>query len=317
MSNINRLGSLLTLVVACCSLLTLSSCGRGLCAVTGSCSDSTVPITCATNYVAVGRNSDVGVSQAFCAAKYEMKIVGLSDGNELYSASFVAESRASGTAWVAMSRDQAIAECQALGTGFDLISNAQWQALAREIEGVTEGGAYVNWSNGSTSGANAINRGNSDGSSTESLAASDDSNPCFGTGNPNCANNAHADFTQKRTHTLSSGGVIWDVAGNAYEWVKLDVSTMPPLEGSNNYISQQPWTSALNRPTVWGPAGSYTAKNSGEYGGLGYATFNSPVGTVLRGGFYNDFTNSGVFAAELNQGALLDMHKGFRCVYIP
>jgi formylglycine-generating enzyme required for sulfatase activity len=293
-------------------LLTTSGCGRGLC-VNGSCSGG---ITCPTNYLAVGPNTDVLVSKAFCVSKYEMKILGDNNGNQAYSAAFVADSRSSGTPWVSINRNQSITECQALGTGYDLISNAQWQAVAREIEIAQTGGVYLNWSNGSTSGANALNRGHSDNGPSNPLAASIDSDPCFGTGNASCANNTVADFTQKRTHTLSSGETIWDVAGNVYEWVKGDIAAGPPYEGGDDFVSQQPWTTGLNHPEMWGPFGNYTTKNSGEYGGFGFGFLGSSGGAVSRGGNWASSAGSGVFYTDLIPGPLSSfIFTGFRCVY--
>jgi formylglycine-generating enzyme required for sulfatase activity len=203
-----------------------------------------------------------------------------------------------------------------LGAGYDLISNAQWQAVAREIELAQTAGVYLNWSNGSTSGANALNRGHSDNTPFSDLAASTDNDPCFGTGQVNCANNTSVDFGQKRTHTLPSGEVIWDVAGNVYEWVKLDIVAGPPYEGGNNFISQQPWTTDLNHPEMWGPFGNYSAKSSGEYGGLGYGYLGFSGGAVIRGGNWNHVGDSGVFYARLDEGPLMSsIILGFRCVY--
>jgi hypothetical protein len=282
---------------------------------TAGATASGVPgITCPTNYLAVGPNTDVLVSDAFCVSKYEMKILGDNNGSQVYSAAFVADSRVSGTPWVNINRNQSITECQALGAGYDLISNAQWQAMAREIELAQTAGVYLNWSNGSTSGANALNRGHSDVSSI-GLAASLDSDPCFGTGQASCANNTNADFTQKRTHALASGEVIWDVAGNVVEWVKQDIVAGPPYEGADNFISQQPWTSGLNHPEMWGPFGNYALKNSGEYGGLGHGYLGYSAGAVARGGTWYNNTNSGVFWASLFVGPLFsDSSTGFRCV---
>ncbi len=301
-----------TLFAIVAMLLVLSGCGAGLC-VNGWCN---VGITCPTNYLAVGPNTGVLVSRAFCVSKYEMKILGDNNGDQAYSAAIVADSRASGTPWVNIDRNQAITECQALGSGYGLISNAQWQAVAREIELAQNAGVYLNWSNGSTSGANALNRGHSDNGPPNTLAASLDSDPCFGTGNASCANNTVADFTQKRTHTLSSGEAIWDVAGNVYEWVMLDIAAGPPYEGTDNYISQQPWASGLNRPEMWGPFGNYTTKNSGEYGGLGYAILSLSFGAVIRGAYWLNVSDSGVFDARLVFGPLeSNPDLGFRCVY--
>jgi formylglycine-generating enzyme required for sulfatase activity len=275
-------------------------------------------VSCPTNYLAVGPNADVLVSEAFCVSKYEIKILGDNDGTQAYSTAFAADSRSSGTPWVNIDRNQSITECQALGSGYDLISNAQWQAMAREIELAQAGGVYLNWSSGSTSGTNALNRGHFDGTPNNALTASLDSDPCFGTGQANCADNTHPDFAQKRTHTLSSGEVIWDVSGNVWEWVKHDIVTGPPYEGGNNYISQQPWTSGLNHPEMWGPFANYSSKNSGEYGGLGYGDLGFSAGAVLRGGNWLAPTYAGVFSAILDGGPLFSFISiGFRCVVVP
>jgi hypothetical protein len=299
-------------------LISAGSCGPGLCMNGCQSTGSAGTITCPANYLPVESNSGVLVSQPFCVSKYEMKILGNDDGNQVYSAVFVADSRSSGTPWVNIMRAQSITECQSLGGGYDLISNAQWQAVAREIELKQSAGNYLNWSNSSTSGANALNRGHSDGTPGNSLAASLDNDPCFGTLQANCADNSSTDFQQKRTHTLSSGDTIWDVAGNVFEWVKGDIAAGPPYEGGNGFISQEPWTSDLNHPEMWGPFGNYTSKNSGQYGGFGFGNLGSSGGAVFRGGRFNDGTYSGVFNANLTAGASFSSPSlGFRCVVVP
>lgn len=265
-------------------------------------------ISCPANYLAVGPNADVQVSAPFCIAKYEMKNDGSSN----------AVSQIAGTPWVSITRVSATTRCQLIGPGYDLISNAQWQAAAREIELAENTGIFLNWSNGSPSGSNALNQGHSDMDPNNALAASLDSDPCFGTNNVNCDNNAHPDFVEKRTHFLSSGEVIWDMGGNISEWVKDSIVAGPPYEGGSNYISQQPWTSDLNRPEKWGPFGNYLSKNSGQYGGLGYAELGFSAGAVFRGGYWYGSIQSGIFSADLTYGAGISWPEiGFRCVVVP
>src|SRR4051812_32521734 len=57
-------------------------------------------INCPSYFTAISANSTFAVNSAFCVSKYEMKIQGLSDGNQVYNASYVAESRPDGTPWV-------------------------------------------------------------------------------------------------------------------------------------------------------------------------------------------------------------------------
>src|SRR5262249_47501924 len=143
----------------------------------------------------------------FCISKFEMK----STGGSVTSA-------ASGVPASDVARDTAAASCSALGGGVSLPSNAQWQTLARNIELVAE-----NWSGGVV-GTGAINRGHSDVNPNTALAVGNLADPCDQTGNPGCSNGANADFSQKRIHVLSTGSVIWDVAGNVNEWVVDDLS---------------------------------------------------------------------------------------------
>jgi hypothetical protein len=266
-------------------------------------------LNCPTNYVKIPANSDLGTSE-FCVMKYEAKDV-----------SSVATSQASLTPWVNIARGTdattaggAWKACKDLNTTnpvsgltFDLITNAQWQAVARNIEGVSS-----NWSNGNSSGSNALNRGHSDNSPYNSLAASTDDDPCSGTGDTNCATNSHVDFTQRRTHTLSNGEVIWDIAGNVWEWVQENYMS----QGSMAYVSQ------LTSPTYnllrWGPAGNYTAKSSGEYGGLGYGNLDYSAGAVLRGGSWSNDNSAGVFASNLDYDSTNSIYGfiGFRCAAV-
>lgn len=280
----------------------------------GPTSSLVAGITCPTNYLAIGPNTAVGVSSAFCIAKYEMKNSG---GTPVTTSA--------GSPWAIIGRDTnggilgAIVRCQSLGAGYDLTSNAQWQAVARDIETATDGlGNYLNWSNGSTSGSNFMNTGHTDNVPPNSLAASTDNDPCFGTGQTNCADNTHADFRQKRTHTLSTGDVIWDASGNLTEWLKTDIPLGPPWEVVSNFVSQRPWLTGLNNSDKWGTVGTYTSKSSGIYGGLGYQTQGGGGTGVRRGSCFNEGIASGVFHADINynpQGTSL--YDGFRCVYQP
>ena len=102
----------------------------------------------------------------FCVAKYEMK-----------SNLGLAVSGPQGLPWVMISRDHAIMACKDMGDKYDLISNDEWQSLARNIESVS-----ANWDQGFVGSAGGLNQGHSDNVPSTALAAGDDDKACVGTG---------------------------------------------------------------------------------------------------------------------------------------
>lgn len=225
----------------------------------------------------------------FCVGAYEAKKVG-SRG----------VSQPSGAPWTMITKPDAVTACQANGPLYDLISNDQWQTIARNIESVSS-----NWSSGVV-GSGAMNRGNS--TSTGSSAGCTGTDGLYGTNGGNgCSSTVN--FALKRTHTLSNTQVIWDFAGNVNEWIK---------DANTNY-SISAFISQVTDPTakaIFGPGGSYTSLNSGEYGGLGKLSSLSAGGATFRGGNWGEGTSSGVFHAE-TAFSTTDQYNdiGFRCVY--
>lgn len=259
------------------------------------------PMDCPTNYVLIPADTNLATAP-FCVMKYEAK----------YSNGSVT-SEASGTPWSYLPRGMnstsnggAWKLCKDIGENYDLITNSQWQAIARNIESVAS-----NWSNGSI-GNDAINRGNSDESS--SLAADvSDSNGCYGMSSNGVldADCGGAWHINKRTHTLSNGAIIWDIAGNLAEWVQ---DTDLVSQGADVFVSQL--TAPPYNLLKWGAAGNYSSKSSGEFGGLGFAALTGNAGAVTRGGEFNPGSvSAGVFASKLSAlGSDSRPSVGFRCV---
>lgn len=261
---------------------------------------------CPTGYVSVAALSPYTTSP-FCVAKYEMKNVG-----------GVATSQATGAPWVNITRDLSITTCASLGTGYALISNAQWQTIARNLEGVG-----FNWSSGTVGNAGGMNRGHSDNSPASALAAvTDDNDSCAGTGQT-CSLSTWSD--QRRVHQLANGSYIWDFAGNVWEWVLDNNSTNFGADGCISLITpaDHPNTGTIggilsNANYHFGPAGNYTGLSGSPYGGLGYGWLNSSAGAILRGSYWYNGANPGVFTAYLNYGpSNADTTIGFRCVWSP
>ena len=232
----------------------------------------------------------------------------------------------------------AVQACEELGTSFTLITNAQWQAIARDITANS-----VNWNDTDGDPDNhALNRGHSDGTPNYPLEADTtdpfDSDPCFQTDQSLCTDKTNAHYTQKRTHTLNSTGeVIWDFAGNAWEWVA-DQNHLNQGHGNSGAdatgpISTEPFVGDsagdLQRFKLkYGPAGDHTSKNGPERGGFGQlydstspgGSPNSPEdpGAIIRSGDHSNNAEAGIFAAIM-WFTPSDTHPdvGFRCVFSP
>lgn len=115
---------------------------------------------------------------------------------------------------------------------------------------------------------------------------------------------------QKRTHNLSNGEVIWDFAGNLWEWIYDDYSTLGVSPAISTGWQEYNTMSETNRK-LFGPSnGTWTsAQGIGQiYGGT--------AGPVLRGGYWTFGTHAGVFAAYLYNGVTFPT-LGFRCVWSP
>ena len=277
----------------------------------------------------------------------------------------IPESRAADIPWVNISQSDSVNACRSLqmqyfgsspdtstGTGFQLMSNTEWQVMARNIESTTG-----NWSTG-TVGFGLLNRGLSNGnlstllsnglptwwgmaaSTTPSAPMSsswNDNNGFFMLGRPAASASAIANAywptigvsassdQEKRTFNLSNGAIVWDIAGNAWNWVSDTVSSLGISSainpGSNSWLD-------FNNAT-FGTRGSPTA-DSLAFGGYLLATSNSNSGMVYTGGntalargnYYTSASSgatSGVFSAttQFSTNDSSNVNVGFRCVYVP
>lgn len=269
--------------------------------------------TCdASNFVYVRGSEITGLGSAaalgvadFCLAKYEMKAISSNgnlansgSGDVTYQESLVAASRADGTPWVNVTRNQAQAECAALGDEYSLISNAQWQALARDVESQS-----TNFVNG------VPVRGHSDGFPPSSLAAGADSDVYFATGNYETQSEG---FQERRVWNLTSGDKIWDVGGNVHEWISDDLESLgmnPVLNGETVELSA---LSDINK-LIFGPV-SQEATVQSAFGKI----VSAASGALLRGGAWTSAGAGGVYSALAVTSPQFAFNSfGFRCVYLP
>ena len=352
-------------------------------------SDTGQIMTCPLNYVAVPGDTDLSVDP-FCVSKFEMKAVtsnpvtnasaalANANGNQTYNSAWYPMSRPDGTPFVNITQRRALVQCDKLndaaglpgrgaGGPYRLITNRQWQAMARNLEYRTS-----NWSGGAVGGGqiprghsdNAISDANTNNASTgisftghSALAAASADGTTVpwsfadeatelaagyrGTGNTS-AQAVGSGWEQRRTHRLSNGQVIWDVAGNVWEWVNFNetsgpggpttldsftedgitnslttfnsrlLPTQPSLAANWRELNDTAWHSPNNSSALdplWFLPKGYFAGTSPYSGNLSnyslgriYTTNSVGSYAVLRGAAWSDLSSAGVFAASLNVG---------------
>ncbi len=232
--------------------------------------------------------------------------------------------------------------------GWHLINNNEWMTIARNVEQVK-----ANWcdKNGTNCGflpgtkgkilANGHNDNlNEPGASAGgigALIATDDGKPCFGT-TTDGSNTCGGKNSQKRTLTLNNGNVIWDFAGNVWQWVDAQVMRKNEPESATNGVTDIGW---VIRSEFAPGAMSSVLTNNGSGTNLGYDQIrpsnpawnsNNGVGRVyhysdpndastalyafIRGGNWRHFDDDGAFTVHMSPPANRENidDVGFRCV---
>jgi len=303
---------------------------------------------CPNNFILIPGDV-VHETEDFCVSKYEMKIKGKDDGAVEYKVEYQAESRASGRPWKNLNQVQAKEECEE--QGHHLITNAEWMTIANNIETTA-----INWDdhNSHLTGEtdSKLNIGHAcragilgsdcrkipdpkTGSGTpfsgeELPASSNDNEACYGyTGEdkPQCSLkewNLH-----RRTHQLNNGEVIWDFAGNVWEWVDWQVPLAKDRARKDGKIDNEYLEINEAEPTTKMPEKSYKSKNRELLGdkmnhnrlGRYHPVEANGLGTAMRGGNYmHGEYNGGIYALGMGYAPDSDhiiCQVGFRCATIP
>ncbi len=255
---------------------------------------------CPEGYLKIAANLDLGTAP-FCVMKYEAR-------QDQFGRPV---SRPENLPWTNITQIQAKQRCQALGARFDLISNPEWVAIARDIESVDK-----NWSEGEV-GRGHLPKGWSGHSAWNTQWVSN-LDPTTAPSTEDCEYNLHGsvcassgDHMYRRTLYLSSGRKIWDFVGNTWNWVDWTIGgdlESGPRDCPEEWKSiEQFECSSLSIQDI-GPSASEIKVSLGYgqvYGGSG--------GAALRGGPRPWFA-SGPFAlilAAMPDGA--GDFFGFRC----
>jgi len=226
------------------------------------------------------------------------------DASQVGSTNVPISTSASGALpWVNISQITAAANApnvvvngSACGSACHLITEAEYLTIAQNVLSVPG-----NWS-GAAVGSGSIPRGNSNSS-----AAMDSTTDLTG--------------INKRTLTLTNGQVIWDIAGNVWEWTSGTSTTGQPGVAGNAYASWIEWpnvtTPGTLSPNVF-PSGTGITGSSAwtSTQGIGQLISNPAEASLhgfLRGGIWGYGGDAGVLALDLaGSPSSADPSIGFR-----
>jgi hypothetical protein len=248
-----------------------------------------------------------------CQDKYQIKSI--ADGAPI---TFIPEDDGTSTSAKAYCKD----------IGAHLITNSEWMEIARDAENVSS-----NWCNKDGTGCGNPNgapgkilvNGHNDSVPGKALSAGPDDKPCFGTTSDG-SNVCGGKSSQKRTLALSNGEILWDFAGNVWQWVDAQIArkdeprTIIPGFGNSRWT----WTDFINMP--YDP--SYMPVESDLDSGKGVGRIfhynsqgdtDSTIYTFIRGGNWRHGNDSGAFTMHMQPvpGKTNIDDVGFRCTVAP
>ena len=255
---------------------------------------------CPDNYV--GISNVVGASSdSFCVMKFEARFESGEEFENPFDRKGLrlrASARPNGSIITDVSINNAIKYCKENGIGYNLLTNDEWQIIARSIE--LEDSNWFEKESG-VRALNYLNFGNVFGSIQTDGDTSDERGIWS---------------KETRFHRLLNGSMIWDFSGNVWEIVSHNIKLSDDYEG---YIYRLP--SSMKH--IFGPEKNYRSLDSiselRNYGvGLGYASLEGGS-IILRGGSFRSYEmNAGIFSVMSTSSTNEERSDvGFRCTYRP
>ena len=213
-----------------------------------------------------------------------------------------AVSRSGNDPLTGVSYTEAKEKCQNNGIGYGLITNDDWQTIARHIESEHE-----NWSSGRAvvRADNVLNVG---------IAQTGAYSGSRGGGSSSRWE------IDKRTHRLPNGEEIWDFSGGVWEMILDSVSSLGVQSSGNKNIAEL----SGEKKRLFGPKSNFRYLSDRTIretpGGLGKAKFSTVKNYLARGGGTSE-RDMGIFSVRADidnkrSGASL-RNTGFRCVFRP
>jgi len=206
--------------------------------------------------------------------------------------------------------------------GWHLITNNEWMTIARNLEKLGSNWCALNGTGcGNSPGSQYLVAGHNDNGPAFGLQAStDDSQVCYGTVTKDTNTTCGSGATQRRTHFLANGEVIWDLAGNLWQWTD-DVIRGPdkPVGAGAAWIDW-PDVTDYGSLTYDNLKPSNNGWNLNQRVGRYYQGASTDTDyAFLRGAHWGYGSNAGAFALLLNCAPSNsgDDSIGFRCAVAP
>ena len=302
------------------------------------------PKTCPSGFILVPGNPQYKTND-FCVMKYDAKCDSLEPpvGNkctnegtyknnspECYCKKVVSTATGFPITYIAETDntpDNAKNYCQQ--NGWHLLTNNEWMTIAKNVEQVpanwcNQDGTYCNNTPGTI--GKILANGHND-NSAQALPASTDDQPCFGTTTDHSNICGHPS-SQKRTLTLSNGQIIWDLAGNVWQWIDIQIARKDQPQSKTNGILDRGWIWSEFAPggkktviTTISPEGPSNPKWNSTNGIGRIYHFSGPLDdnhtlyTYIRGGNWRHGYDSGAFTVHMSPVATKENidDVGFRC----